>query len=301
MSKSKLSNSIVRSIEGGKPSPEPKPADNTDYAFEQAGNLSGSIHSQGVGVSADGETDLVADQKPSGSPQERPQRLKSSVMPSKPLRMATACIAISIIALMLSSWALISLGWHKGQSQEEVASLDAAVGNLNARTDGLTADLAKVDKRVQDGVGQAEAIVLLRRDLDLMRNSVDGMRGELELVRTSLQTQDSAIKDQRSGIDQLTTEMSQLQTRFARTPSRAATPQPRRPVVPASTNEIEGAIMASIDLWGTQPYVMLREAGSSWVPLTIGDSYKGWKLKSVEDTEATFQKGSRTKQIKTLE
>ena len=129
-----------------------------------------------------------------------------------------------------------------------------------------------------------------------MQETISGLRSELDGFKGDLVNQGTSIEKHQKEIEELGEQIKKLNARAAIVPKKVVQ---RTPVKKANTDPslIEGAYVASIDLWGTQPYVMLREENGSWVPLTMGDYYKGWRLEGAIGSEAVFQKGSKTKRL----
>ena len=140
------------------------------------------------------------------------------------------------------------------------------------------------------------SIDAIRKDIQELQATISAMRGELNGFKGSLEDNSASIDSHQKQIDELSDQIKKLNARAASAPKKVVQ---KAPVKKVNTDPslIEGAYVASIDLWGTQPYVMLREENGSWVPLTMGDYYKGWRLEGAIGSEAVFQNGSKTKRL----
>lgn len=65
-------------------------------------------------------------------------------------------------------------------------------------------------------------------------------------------------------------------------------------------NNIEGATLESVDTWNNLAFVNLRDTNGKWVSLQKGQSFKGWVVKSIEDSKVIFNRGGQSGQNKVL-
>ena len=305
MSKSKLGQSLMRTIDGGKSKDESIIDNGVDDAFEQA--------SQNDSVREFGETenDASIPEEPqigntdeiisSGEPIEAPVRAKPEKVKAPKQKkgggfVVVIAVLLSFVALGIAGYSVINQKAIQVAAQKNMESLDTAIGSLNTKTDELTANLAGTQKDVLTNSDRLVAVDGIRKDIQNMQETISGLRSELDGFKGDLVSQGTSIEKHQKEIDELGEQIKKLNARAASVPKKVVQ---RTPVKKANTDPslIEGAYVASIDLWGTQPYVMLREENGSWVPLTMGDYYKGWRLEGAIGSEAVFQKGSKTKRL----
>lgn len=304
MSKSKLGQSLMRTIDGGKSKGESLSDIPVDDAFDQA-EMNGSVSelntSEADSFSAKEPHIGEVEESHSSDEQEKPHKLKPQKVKA-PKQKKTGSF-IGVIALLVSVGAAGIAGYSvinqkAGQTaaMNGMDSLDAAIGTLNTRTDELTAELAGTQKGVQSNSDRLVSIDGIRKDIQELQATISAMRGELNGFKGSLEDNSASIDSHQKQIDELSDQIKKLNARAASVPKKVVQ---KAPVKKVNTDPslIEGAYVASIDLWGTQPYVMLREENGSWVPLTMGDYYKGWRLEGAIGSEAVFQNGSKTKRL----
>lgn len=302
MSKSKLGQSLMRTIDGGKVKEDSTLDNVVDDAFEQASkNDSGpilEIEQPGVSEPQIGDTDEILT---TGEPIESPVKVKPEKV--KPIKQKKGGGFIGVVALLLSLVALGLAGFSvvtqkAGQMavRKDMESLDSAIGSLNSKADDLTVNLADTQKEVQSNTDRLVSLDGIRKDIQSLQTTVSLMRGDLDGVKGNLKSQGVSIEQRQKEINELSEQIKKLNARPASVPKKVVQ---RAPVQKDDSDPslIEGAYVASIDLWGTQPYVMLRAEDGGWVPLTMGDYYKGWRLEGAIGAEALFKKGSKTKKL----
>lgn len=299
MSKSKLGQSLMRTIDGGKSKDESLSDMPVDDAFDQA-EMNGSV-SELNGSDADsfsakephiGEVEEIH----SSGEQEKPQKVKTPKQKKTGSFIGVTALLVSVGAAGIAGYAVFNQKAGQTAAMNSVDSLDAAIGTLNTRTDKLTAELAGTQKGIQSNSDRLVSIDAIRKDIQELQATISAMRGELNGFKGSLEDNSASIDSHQKQIDELSDQIKKLNARTASAPKKVVQKAPVKKVNTDPTL-IEGAYVASIDLWGTQPYVMLREENGSWVPLTMGDYYKGWRLEGAIGSEAVFQNGSKTKRL----
>ena len=126
---------------------------------------------------------------------------------------------------------------------------------------------------------------------------MNGVQEELIDIRAGLENQQKVLSEHRSDIDLVSKDVKTLNERppVRQVVREVRTTAPRTQL--QSTTTLEGATLASIDMWGTQPYVVLRDNAGGWVPLQAGDTYRGWFLESASGSEAVFKAGTKTRRM----
>lgn len=304
MSKSKLGQSLMRTIDGGKSKDESLSDMPVDDAFDQA-EMNGSVSelnaSDADSFSAKephiGEVEEIHSSGEQEKPHNvKPQKVKAPKQKKTGSFIGVIALLVSVSAAGIAGYSVINQKAGQTAAMNSVDSLDAAIGTLNKRTDELTAELAGTHKGVQSNSDRLVSIDAIRKDIQELQGTISAMRGELNGFKGSLEDNSASIDSHQKQIDELSDQIKKLNARAASAPKKVVQ---KAPVKKVNTDPslIEGAYVASIDLWGTQPYVMLREENGSWVPLTMGDYYKGWRLEGAIGSEAVFQNGSKTKRL----
>lgn len=306
MSKSKLGQSLMRTIDGGKSNEGSSSTDNVvDDAFEQASKNDtvqefGEIENE-VPIAEEPKIGEIEESLSSGEPIEAPFRAKPEKVKTQKQKKSgglfgVVALLLAFVALGVAGYSVISQKAGLMDAQKNAESLETAIGSLNSRTDELIADLADTQKDVLTNFDRLVAVDGIKEDIQSLQTTIVALRAELDGFKGDLVSQGTSIEKHQKEIEQLSEQIKKLNARAASTPKQVVQ---RAPVKKANTDpsSIESAYVASIDLWGTQPYVMLREENGSWVPLTMGDYYKGWRLEGAIGSEAVFQKGSKTKRL----
>lgn len=304
MSKSKLGQSLMRTIDGGKSKGESLSDMPVDDAFDQA-EMNGSVSelnaSDADSFSAKephiGEVEEIHSSGEQEKPHNvKPQKVKAPKQKKTGSFIGVIALLVSVSAAGIAGYSVINQKAGQTAAMNSVDSLDAAIGTLNTRTDELTAELAGTQKGVQSNSDRLVSIDAIRKDIQELQATISAMRGELNGIKGSLEDNSASIDSHQKQIDELSDQIKKLNARAASAPKKVVQKEPVKKVN-TDPSLIEGAYVASIDLWGTQPYVMLREENGSWVPLTMGDYYKGWRLEGAIGSEAVFQNGSKTKRL----
>lgn len=303
MSRSKLGQSLMRTIDGGKSKDESLSDMPVDDAFDQA-EMNGSVSelnaSDADSFSAKetriGEVEEIhssgEQQKPLNA---KPKKVKAPTQKKPGSFIGVIALLVSVGAAGIAGYSVINQKAGQAAAMNSMESLDSAIGTLNTRTDELTAELAGTQKGVQSNSDRLVSIDAIRKDIQELQATISAMRGELNGFKGSLEDNSASIDSHQKQIDELSDQIKKLNARAASAPKKVVQKAPEK--VNTDPSLIEGVYVASIDLWGTQPYVMLREENGSWVPLTMGDYYKGWRLEGAIGSEAVFQNGSKTKRL----
>lgn len=303
MSRSKLGQSLMRTIDGGKAKGESAVETVINDAFEQAEmNIhSTEFNDAGAEAYSSNEPHVDFDEiHSSGEPEpqidKKPLNMKAPKKRKTGGFMSAIALLVSIGALGVAGYAVISQKSGQQAALKSAESLDVAIGHLNTRADEITADLSGTKKSVQSNSDRLISIDGIRKDLQILNTTVSAMHSELDGLKGKLEANTTLIDKHQQQISELNGELKLLNARAASAPKRVIQ---KAPVQQERTDpsEIEGAYVASIDIWGTQLSVMLREINGNWIPLTTGDYYKGWRLEGADDFGAVFQQGTKTKRL----
>ena len=304
MSKSKLGQSLMRTIDGGKSKDESLSDMPVEDAFDQA-EMNGSVSelnaSDGDSFSAKEPHIGEVEEIHSSGEQEKlinakPKKIKTSTQKKPGSFIGVIALLVSVGAAGIAGYSVINQKAGHAEAMNSMESLDSAIGTLNTRTDELTAELAGTQKGVQSNSDSLVGVDGIGKNIQELQVTISAMRRELNAFKGSLEANSAYIDSHQKQIDELSDQIKKLNARAASAPKQIVKKAPMKQVN-TDNSLIEGAYVASIDLWGTQPYVMLREENGNWVPLTMGNYYKGWRLEGAIGSEAVFQKGSKTKRL----
>lgn len=272
---SKLQESLMRTIEGGK---KDDPFSSVDSA---ASDLRGS---------ADNPSSL------DDAVEEVPV-LKIKRKPSRQTVILVFSITLSFVSLLMTSYVYLTVGEYIATQEESLAGVNAAIGEQNKLYSDHVASYAKaeksVDMRIEDLNGE-----LMRVDKDLS--------GKIESVVARQKNLRNQHDESVLVVQQNTKAISELDGRLTKITSTISRPNKQARKVNVEKKEkvsraFDGVYLASIDVWGATPYIMLKERTDGWIPLTEGDVYKGWRLVSIGTSEVSFKKGNNVQKLKVTE
>lgn len=298
----------MRTIEGGKSKGDTASELPGDAAFDQAVTNGISAQLNPSESNSDSLTRSIADMPgiQSGDHSEESQNIKPKIV--KPPKQKKSggfagplALLVSLSAAGIAGYSVVSQKTGHSATQGTIESLTADLGSLTTRLDQVAPELAGLRNSIQSNSDRLNVVEADQNDVNVLQITVSTMSEDLASMKADLKAKDAEI-DQ--SIKQLSDLSGQVQ-KLSQKPVAAAPVKvlPRESVAPMNTvsNQIEGAYVASIDLWGTQPNVMLRDIQGRWVPLSMGDSYRGWRLEGAMGSEAVFQNGSKTLKVRVKE
>lgn len=179
-----------------------------------------------------------------------------------------------------------SVNSFKEQFKESLESNTSLVGNLTSRLDAMTAEAAKY-KRVAEANSQEierlseykERIETVDQTIATIKKGFVKLGGDIKLHGVKIQENNERIV--------------KLQDSLKKRPN--PTPKKSNPVMRRQTNKVyqlENATLVSIDSWGSAINAVLREEGS-WIPLSVGEMYQGWRFVGSQNNQAHFAKGKK--------
>ncbi|WP_444928298.1 hypothetical protein ACJJI4_24020 (plasmid) [Microbulbifer sp. TRSA002] len=294
----------MHTIEGGKVKDESSIDTEKKEAFEQAEMNIGSAEFNDSGTEASSSNESLiggldeiyssGEKKPQLD--KKPRKLKVSRKSKQGGVVNAIALLVSVGAVGVAGYSVINQKSGQEATLKNIESLDVAIGNLNTRTDDLTAELSGTKKSIQSNSDRLVSIGILQKDLQNLNTSLSSMRGELDGLKVKLESNSTSIGKQQQRVNELKDELKKVAVRAASAPKRVVQKAPTKNMS-TDPSKIEGSYLASIDLWGTQKSVMLREVNGNWIPLTRGDYYKGWRLEGADGYEAIFKQGSKTKRL----
>jgi hypothetical protein len=177
-----------------------------------------------------------------------------------------------------------------------MVGMTESIFDLNLRNEEITKGLSDTRLSVQNNDARIATLGQVQSDIQVIRSALTGVQDELIDIRAGLDSQKQVLDEYRSDIDLVSKEMKTLSERPpVRQVVREVRTAPQAKARPTGT--LEGATLASIDMWGSQPYVVLRDDAGAWVPLQAGDTYRGWFLQSASGNEAVFKAGTETRRM----
>jgi hypothetical protein len=210
-------------------------------------------------------------------------------------------ILVSISAVGVAGYAIYNQAGIESKITTEANRLNLSVGDLNQRTDNLMVDFGQAEQSINKYRISIASIDGIRSNMTQQQNTLADFRAELASIKSAQDQLTTSMNDNTTEIATIASVVQALKARPVPI-ARPALPRPApRLVIVEIPNQIEGAVIGSIDIWGTEQYIMLREQNGSWYPLAEGDTYKGWRFSGLEGDTAIFINGARTKQLTTVE
>lgn len=285
MSKSRISQSLMKSINGGK-----EDTDGGDPFAKAKINDEDKPES-----SADTGPNVHLDEQP--VPVEIPVKVK-------PKRGGAAGIAAGIsVVLAIGGVALGGYGIQEvqlvKQSQLEASSsVDAALGGLTSKTDDLLVDLKQTRGEVAANAESLATLPAIRESIAGVQSRLSGLSADIDQLRPELESLKKELNGNSGEIETLEKKVKEL-TEKPRVIQRVV----KEPAVSEKRQEqlLAGASIASIDVWGDQSSVVMQSADGRWVPLSIGDAFNGWRLYDVKGSSAVFKRGDKIKKVAVTE
>lgn len=293
MKNSRLGQSLMQSIDGGKGGQPEKADQDADNAFDQAEANSASIQPE---KEVQQDEPLIAEKEPQIAPAKSDKVLKIQAKKKKgSSALGGVAIVIALIAISVSGYAIYSQHTNSLITQDNLQSLEEVIGAANTRTDSNIVAIADLTNKVERLTEDTAAIEQIRSEISSIILSINVMKDELDELKRKQGDTQSVLTQNEKQFAEISKQIKKLGSRPAvpKTAKRSALPKKSR----FSNTQLEGARVASIDLWGTQPSVMLQEPDGKWKPLSTGDFYKGWRLEGAFENEAVFKKGSKTRRL----
>jgi len=199
---------------------------------------------------------------------------------------------MSAAAIGLSVYALHGLQQGKAEVMSSMDMLSVQVDEVATQASQVTSDVSGLSNQVKsntDKLAQYDSIQDYINDLDVQ---IQAKMEEIEAIQNRLANHDKLLDKNSQELADLNKKVTKLSYRKA----PAVKPKKAAEIKKAPMNNLNGTVVESIDTWGINAYVMLRDDQKKWVALLVGDKYLGWKLAGVTPTEAIFtQKGKEVR------
>lgn len=305
--RSKIGESLLRTIEGGKrtenESADSVPGDEFEQArssevadeFEQASQE--QINVDGNEEIAHVHRDPVADRIEMSATPERVSKSTQKKVKTPVSRVGVAALLVSLVAVAIGTFSVVSQKQFIASNDAYRDSVEQAIGSLTTKTDALSVEVKGAQKEISSNNKAISSLESLSTEMAGYKASLEAMRSNITELKQSVDSNSKAIGEQQLAIASAKESLEQLSNKMViqRQPVRKA-PLVRTDIN-TTTTLLEGASVASIDSWGTQSYVMLKESDGNWLPLSEGDYFKGWRLEGTEEGVAVFRRGDKTTKV----
>jgi hypothetical protein len=231
--------------------------------------------------------------EPVAKPKVKFEKVKSGRGP------AYVAIAMSAIAIGVAGYSAWSQQGMQIALTEQIDSLKGYTINTRMIQDSIVKRQEQTTVSISKNTQSIQSISDIRSDLLIYNAALEQMKGEVVTIRGSVAKGQTALGEQRTAIEILTDRVGFIEDEPVKKVTRVITPKKTNvPNPKVDSSKIEGSSLASIDAWGSQINVMLRDENGNWIPLSQGDFYKGWQLVSVSDNKATFKEDKRILTLK---
>lgn len=275
-SKSAPSNQLSSKIETIEPGEE-KPADPAKTAKKSSDNT-------------------VASRKIEKAPSsDKPIKVPAVKQKDKRNYMGGITLAISIIAILAAGYSIVEQKQSQAAFRESLDLVSTDMNELSLKSDDLAVSIIKVQDKVQlntNNIAKFDTIQDYIADLD---KQIEDKLEEIEIIKGRMDRHDKTLEAHGNELKELGIKIKKYSVR--RAPAKKSTKKVAVKKVYDDPSKLKDAVVASIDTWGTQPYVMLRNEKGDWIPMAMGDYYKGWKLSGVMGSEAVFKKGRKIRKL----
>jgi methyl-accepting chemotaxis protein len=230
------------------------------------------------------------------SPRQKPTKIKPEKSKTAGKFIGACALVVSMIAIAIGGYSVASQKKLVAENELSRNSVDQALGNLTTKADDITVDVIGAKKEIQRNKSAISSMDYLGADMNEIKTALKDIRTQMNEMKQSIEANTKSIEVQQLNIDTAKESMESLSTRVTiqRQPVRRA-PSPASSTVTSAI--LEGARVASIDLWGSESSVMLKESNGNWLPLSDGDYFKGWRLEGTEDGVAIFRRGDKTTRL----
>jgi hypothetical protein len=238
----------------------------------------------------------VANRKIEKAPSSK-KPVKSPAIKNKPKKnyMGGSTLALSILAVLVAGYSMVEQKQSQAVMTETLDMVTTDMGDLNLKSDELKVDLIKVQDKVQlntNNIAKFETIQDYIADLD---KQINDKLEEIEIIKGRMDRHDKTLEQHGDELKKLGIKIKKYTAR--RAPAKKAVKRVAAKKAYDDPTKLKDAVVASIDTWGTQPSVMLRNDRGNWIPMSMGDYYKGWKLSGVMGDEAIFKKGKKLRRL----
>lgn len=281
---------------------------------------SASVESAELGQASTAETDVTEPEAPTGNP------VKENVIPegverrSIPLRFdgeakvkrvggkrASFAMLLSLISVGGVGYVAYEQFMQSQNLSQEAEDVTTIVGSLSEDLNNNTLNLVKLQGRADALEKDVERITPLEKEManqgEMIKAIDTASKNQFatnaELIESLKQSQQRIVD-----LNEQYQNLSASQQQVAKLARQKAAAQPvttatrSAPPAPVYSTHIGSAVIESMDSWGHNQYVVLKEPSGEWVSLRRGSAYEGWMFSGATDEYALFKRGDRTMKVR---
>jgi len=230
--------------------------------------------------------------------EKRPEIIPNEVKKKNGSIVSLMAIVLSVGAIGTAGYVGIKQNNIEGLFNQTAMSLEGQVEGLVSQVEGLVSQNDTISTNMRqhvDTMAETKQLAgLLRQEVAIISEEVAGIKRILAQNSKTIFGQTNDIESLQAHIRQIKIQQLKQQREALEKPAPVINKASKSAPPPAEQTKLEGSTISSIDVWGGITYVMLKEPRNSknvWIPVAIGDRYKGWTLKSTDVTRAQFTKG----------
>lgn len=210
--------------------------------------------------------------------------------------MSSSALVISIVAALIAGYSVYKQGDIQSELTKTTDSLNMGMYNLAGKSENFTKEILILNERVTINARSLAALDAIHVHIAGIDKQIEDKHEEIEIMKGRIDRHDKTFETH-------ATELKELGFKIKKFTARRVTPSESTKKVTIvkkaydNPNKLNGAVVASIDIWGTQQSVMLHNESGKWIPMSIGDYYKGWRLSGLMGSEAVFKKGKKIRKL----
>ncbi len=221
--------------------------------------------------------------------QPKPQKMKLDLSAFKGYVVKGVGVIVIILLIVSTAYNFFELKKYKSIVAGELASNTTRLGSLessiNERSDKVHT-LEQVSREHTATLGSLQSNMLSAEKIE---KEIAAIEAEIERLKARESAAKQSIETNRANLKPVQGLVSTKPSVSSKRNSKKAL---RGPAVTPKSYKLEDASLVSIDTWGGSLNAVLR-SNNRWVPLSVGELFKGWRLTGVQNGQAQFRKGSK--------
>tara|TARA_R110001592_G_scaffold316364_1_gene592792 strand:+ start:30751 stop:31722 length:972 start_codon:yes stop_codon:yes gene_type:complete len=221
---------------------------------------------------------------------------------------ATLAVLLSLLAVSGSAYIGYNQFLQSNNITQENEDAFKLIGSLSEDLNSNTLDLATLKSKSSIFEDALKGFTLIENELADQRAKIASLDStartqnkELEeALATIQQSQDhlDALKSSFQGLSQAQKDVVKIAEKKIAQARAASSPVRTEPPRPFIASTLGSAAVESMDSWGNNQYVVMRESNGSWTSVRRGSTYDGWIFTGATNEFAIFTRGDRTMKVK---
>lgn len=233
-----------------------------------------------------------------------PERINPQKSEKKSSKKTGGSKALPLFAILLAGCALAWNYYEFNNNKAEFVNLKGQAGtfesvlaSLNPRIDEIQLKQHSFQNSLGEETGRINQLEKSQLQFAQIRKELAALSSELSSLNSKLADNSAAIKKNVNAIEEARNHAELVGKKISQ---RAAANKKASIAMTSTQNNVAEAELVSLDRWGSAITAMMK-IGTQWLPLNLGDRYKGWKFTSVEGDKAVFSKGKKKVRLQVKE